>query len=603
MAETSGSGIWLLLLETTGNQKHIFDTNKLAENVGASQQLFQIGQQDVLAATQHWLPEVTSVQDTLIPEKNPPIDGGNRDGVEIWYLSSGKAMIFCGTRDIARAIVQNVTRKALLDYPGVVVRGAIVGISQFTVSGISDAVEGVHRRLEQKRSHLPPMESRFQSLPIVTPCRNSGLPASHLFSESPKSQPIPISTVVHKKRQLRDAAVERMKELCESTHAEKLRFARDLKELEQWFGDTRFVAVIHADGTGIGLLFQKFRDLKNWQSPREFIDALRHFSEAMDQVTRDAFAAAVFKMAVDDLHAVDFDPRGHWRVPILPLILGGDDVTLLMVGELAVSFMTFFLQEWESHIARCDKIAPFVKKAYGLERLGMAAGIAIVKPHFPFSIAYRLAEGLATNAKREVKQRCRLKNGDGVLPVSVFDFHVHHSSSGDEIDDVRRSVEFESQASVADATLSRWKLWGGPYLVTPPNSLWDANTPTPCQSDPTEWFQHRTSDRLREQIDAISQTVSDEEGRSILPNSQLHAIRAALFNGLPASDAQVKLVRHRYDGLDGRLWEKLCVAGDSVFWIDRPIGGGASVACSATSLMDAMSLKKLRTETLEKADD
>ena len=99
------------------------------------------------------------------------------------------------------------------------------------------------------------------------------------------------------------------------------------------------------------------------------------------------------------------------------------------------------------------------ERVYGIKRLGVTAGVANVKPHYPFSSAYALAEGLAHSAKRQLNDRFHLKNGRGTLPVTVLDFHVHHSSSGDDIGVIREELQLRDDKG-------EFRPWGGPYVVT-----------------------------------------------------------------------------------------------------------------------------------------
>lgn len=265
MSVDSSHKYFLTMLETTGNQDHIFQTNKLAENVGASQQLVQIGQQDVINAVRPWLPNIATVADIKVAAKNPTIESWTHP-VEIWYLSSGKALLFTTDREIGKQIVQSVTRKALTDYPGLVVRGAIVEITDWTIAELAKAVENVHRKMAMKRSQLPPAEARFQRLPIVAECKTSGLPA---FGEN--SEGTPVSCVVDEKRKAVLAAKVRLDKLAAraSVGEDQLRFELSIDRLEKWLTEHRFLAVIHADGTGFGQLFQKFVDLRSFTPARQ----------------------------------------------------------------------------------------------------------------------------------------------------------------------------------------------------------------------------------------------------------------------------------------------------------------------------------------------
>ncbi|HEX4606989.1 MAG TPA: hypothetical protein VH092_02170 [Urbifossiella sp.] len=93
---------YLALLETSGNQGYIFDTNKLRENVGASQLTH--------ASCDAW------VRAALGPKlKDHEV-----------LLTSGKAYLRFDAEDDARRLIRAVTTKALTDAPGLDLGGVFV---------------------------------------------------------------------------------------------------------------------------------------------------------------------------------------------------------------------------------------------------------------------------------------------------------------------------------------------------------------------------------------------------------------------------------------------------------------------------------------------
>jgi len=79
--------------------------------------------------------------------------------------------------------------------------------------------------------------------------------------------------------------------------------------------------------------------------------------------------------------------------------------------------------------------------------LTAAAGIAYVKPHHPFSVAYDLAEELTASAKQ-------VKQADG-RPVSSLDLHVAFESTLTDLTGLRAPLE--------SGGIIRY---GGPYVIT-----------------------------------------------------------------------------------------------------------------------------------------
>lgn len=199
-------------------------------------------------------------------------------------------------------------------------------------------------------------------------------------------------------------------------------------------GDYTFlskVAVIHIDGNGVGGIMKDLNDSKDRVAPAEFQeeiscdrddpDALRRFllavNERLQNAVEHAFAAAWTR--IDELSHRDDKRAGreHTAIPVVPVILGGDDVTVITSGDYALPFAAAYLRYYEE-ATRSDPILRYLTPPEGQDTGPMtaAAGVAIVKRNFPFHIAYELAEKLVDRAKKVGKTTRP--------PCSTLDYHV-----------------------------------------------------------------------------------------------------------------------------------------------------------------------------------
>jgi hypothetical protein len=237
-------------------------------------------------------------------------------------------------------------------------------------------------------------------------------------------------------------------------------------------------------------------------------------------------------------------------------VLGGDDLTIICDGQYAVRFTRDFLTQFEVETAKIDQehdhgiIPEIAQMAFGVGRLGMCAGIAIVKPHFPFHAAYDLAEALLKSAKL-VKNNVKHKRNseEKTLPCSALDYHILYDSSGADLERIREKLKVDNGAT---------HLYARPYVVTPAANLTNA--------EDQNWLDKRTWMQLEERVRAMWAEEKDEDGRRLLPNSMLHDLREGLFQGYKEADARMKLVQQRYDD---KGFNKLVVKrndADSLFW-------------------------------------
>lgn len=156
------------------------------------------------------------------------------------------------------------------------------------------------------------------------------------------------------------------------------------------------VAIIHADGNGLGLLLQKFNDIAGELDNKEYARLYRTFSEALEAACILAASEATMKILLNDSQAPHV-------MPMRPLVLGGDDLTVIIKADLALGFAQEFCLAFEANtkdmLARL-KNKPFGARLKGLpERLTACAGIVFAKSGQPFLAAYHLSEALCKHAK------------------------------------------------------------------------------------------------------------------------------------------------------------------------------------------------------------
>ena len=191
------------------------------------------------------------------------------------------------------------------------------------------------------------------------------------------------------------------------------------------------IAVIHIDGNGVGGVMRHLADAKKFVDKsvfkkevgcgRDDPDSLRRFllniNERLQRAVEMAFAGAwadIARMAERDAGAAG---RPYTAIPVVPVIVGGDDVTVITSGDYALPFAAAYLRYYEEATGN-DPILRYLTPPEGQDTGPMtaAAGVAIVKRNFPFHIAYELAEKLVDRAKKVGKTT--------QPPCSTLDYHV-----------------------------------------------------------------------------------------------------------------------------------------------------------------------------------
>ena len=217
------------------------------------------------------------------------------------------------------------------------------------------------------------------------------------------------------------------------------------------------VGVIHIDGNGVGAIIRNLDtahtavkshlgSLEPALSERKSDDPkanpceqaedpfqwfIMEVNHRLDGIVKEAVARSwgdVEYLANDD----DID-----LVPVVPVLVGGDDVTVYTDGRYAIPFAEAYIRHYERLTKDDDLLSVLAIVAGGKKTdapeqdhfeiddyiiqnpgpLTASAGVAIVGRNFPFHIAYDLAEGLVSRGKKLGKKK-------GEVPCSTIDFHV-----------------------------------------------------------------------------------------------------------------------------------------------------------------------------------
>lgn len=191
--------------------------------------------------------------------------------------------------------------------------------------------------------------------------------------------------------------------------------------------DNRNIGIIHADGNGLGQILIKLA--KELEQSDNYAKVFNDLSEKIDTATQKAARGALASVVAKSDKKV---------IPARPLILGGDDLTMIVRADLALEyvrdFITLFEQETEKELAPLHRQYPKIIP----KQMTACAGIAFLKSNQPFSFGYALAESLCSAAKKQSRD-C---SPEGVMPGSL----AFHRVTGSFIDEYGVALERELTA-------------------------------------------------------------------------------------------------------------------------------------------------------------
>ncbi|WP_066946578.1 Cas10/Cmr2 second palm domain-containing protein [Microtetraspora fusca] len=503
--------MYVVVIGTAGNQRYIFSSGKRQEIVGAS---------DLIARVNGaWADEAMA---GVFPgfERSWRIKDGH--AAEMVTAGAGTITVLVRDKDAGRRLVTELTGRALREAPGLDVCGVVVE----AVGPLADDISAARTKLAEVRESRPGPLARFLRLPLIEDCASTGLPAMSLHREG-RGEPV------------RTRSAASMAKLGHFPHALG-RLAQDagtdvatMRKIVDRLGlEADWVAVVHADGNGFGDLFRglgKVVETDAGDPDATYAEALRTLSLGVDDCARRAFRKALAKTAAENE-----SDTVNGKPPVLPLVLGGDDLTVLCEGAVALPFTRHYLEAFEDETASDAKLRPILAKA-DRPCLGAAAGVAIVKRNYPFRFAYDLAEELISDEAKLVKAW-----------GSALAFTVLFESSAPDLARIRSSSTLAG-GSVASAS---------PYLVGR------------GEADPRA-ERRRWSDLVR-RVEALRRKDA-ESGELLIPSGAVHELREGLCLGAEVADARLALLRTRFGGAPARLAALAELEGDPgrLVWRDH----------------------------------
>lgn len=401
-----------------GIQGFIFQTNKLRDIVGASELVERI---------------CTTDFDEFTESHN-----GANDPKSI-LRAAGNIKYLFESEDACKKAVLKFPKKVVENAPGITISQAVVPVEDD--ADIAAAIDKLEASLRvQRNRQMRPINLGFTG---VLRSRSTGFPAVEVRKDK-NGQDEFLDKATQKKRDASETQALSKKAFGFDVLAKQVAF-----EIDQITGKNDWIAVIHADGNGLGQVVQKVG---------KKTDEFKAFSKALDEATIGA-AVDAFNALVERKY---FDVKDESKlIPIRPVVLGGDDFTVICRADFAAEYVHKFLESFEKRTGE-GVIAELLKKNAVFEngnKLTACAGIAFVKSSYPFYYAYDLAESLCSMAKKDAKK----PENPRYLAPSCLMFHKVQSSFVESFDKI---VDKELTASGCSYVFGPYYLAETPYRWT-----------------------------------------------------------------------------------------------------------------------------------------
>lgn len=457
------SNFTLTMLDASGIQRYIFGSNRLQENIGASEIVYRATTLWAFEAlNEERLENNVEIKNWKTAEwgfkKEKMIERDNALKAEVVYAGGGNTLIIFRAYEDALRFTQRLTKRLLRDAPGMALAVQHVQEFRWQSEKLSD------KRGELLKALAKHKQSRHPSTPILglgvsAVCESTGLPAvrTNEGKVQVKDESISlkwgeeetrlISREILAKLTWRDFAQKRLHDFVHSKKwlGEEFDFPSDIDKLGRVKGEESYVAVVHADGNRMGKHIDAITGRIAWQDTgadnRKYVTELRKFSTAVNDANRNALESLLQRihatcewdkeikqlLVAKKVPILSMDSK-YW-LPFRPLVFGGDDVTFLCNARLGLILATAYLSAFENEIQKA--FAEEIKQKK-MKPIHACAGVAMVKMHYPFARAYDLSEQLCSNAKKEYTR------DESKPDCSALDWHFATSGLSGSMNAIRR---------------------------------------------------------------------------------------------------------------------------------------------------------------------
>lgn len=365
------------LFEARGIQRFLFATGKLKDMVAGSELV------DYICSENGYVNQVLKALNLQEKVKKPRIAGG------VFYL------VFDNEQDTKR--FQNAWR--------VVAAQWLAGLERVDTIASADSIKdviskGINQLAEARNKVLIELPN---ATPITERSPRTGLAAVEHRHNASGTESVDLTTSILRdfKRQDSELLTNRFIDKDNKEIHWPNNFEKEAKEYKRFvLGGRQLIALIHADGNGLGEILRVLKDACTHASDETYTTLYTTFSQGISTATIEATKQAT---------AQCLTPYCNDRnvMPARPLVLGGDDLSIIVRADLAVEFTRAFLMAFkESSREQMAKLKDLFKQHNLLDNanklpnyLTACAGIVFMKASQPFYSASHLSEGLCKRAK------------------------------------------------------------------------------------------------------------------------------------------------------------------------------------------------------------
>lgn len=371
----------LAMYDVRGIQSYIFRTNKVKEVMGAS----GIVEHIIHDALAYAVKQKQMAQKAVLSWENEEelliFQESSNISIQVLFIGGGNAYVMYRNREMAVGITKHMSRFVLDKTYSLQLAVAMV---QKTASYQQD-YQNVQNEMSKIKASMP-FSRCLGALPVVAMDDMTGFPCSTDDKEKLKNK------------------MEYTADLCSESTQKLIQYYETMQQGNEKHHDNlitkkgkqSMIAVVHIDGNNMGMRIREL--IEHHKTYESAVKKMRTISKNINNSFKDAYG----EMETYLNQWVQSDENHILKksgVYLRKIIVAGDDITFVCNAKIALSLVRYFIQQVSQKVMDGEQTKENIEK-YGMS---VCAGIAYVHSHFPFSVAYHVAEECCDSAKKRAK--------------------------------------------------------------------------------------------------------------------------------------------------------------------------------------------------------
>lgn len=409
---------FLVISEVSKKQNYIFKTNKLKENIGASNIIEYV-------------------------TENVPRYVGKKCNLTLGEVSvgGGNSIFLLQTEEEAKKFIKEVTKEVLCKFAGVEFFMTYIGYDE-EVDSIIKSIDLLYKKLNDKKSQRSSVFKR-NSYGIEERCVSTGLAANGRENKTLLSRESLIKRKWSEGDFLKELKSEKVPYSIETLMSkytkEGYSFTNEIEKLGIQKGENSYIAIVSLDGNKMGQKIQsmknkalkQYENLNTKDANNEYINKLNEFSSNIKKYYYESFEYMLDKVIrnYDKLNEqlnLQVDEDGNKIMPIRPIILAGDDVCFICNAQIAMECVNAFITNLNTYTVE-------------EETLNACAGISMMRSSNPFDRGYEIAEVLCKNCKAKIVD---------TEDASLIDYHICEGEITTSLSEIRDRAHIDKSINL-----------------------------------------------------------------------------------------------------------------------------------------------------------